>query len=63
MSALSFRLYNRHSQIVSIEPNPCHEPDLRFVGLMMRGFRYEMIAAGATDAELDLCVPVYRACR
>ena len=27
---------------------------------MVHGFRYEMIAAGATDTELDLCVPVYR---
>ena len=60
MSALSFRVYNKTCPIVSIEPNPFHERDLRFVGRLVKPFAYRMWAAGADDGEMTLHVPVYR---
>jgi FkbM family methyltransferase len=60
MSALSFRIYDRSSPIVSVEPNPFHEPDLRFVSRLAKPFRYELCAAGDEAGELTLHVPVYR---
>ena len=60
MSALSFRIYNRTSAIVSIEPNPFHENDLRFAGRLVKPFTYRICAAGRDDGVLTLYVPVYR---
>lgn len=60
MSALSFRIYNRACPIVSIEPNPFHEADLRFAGRLARPFTYKLWAAGAREDELTLHVPVFR---
>jgi FkbM family methyltransferase len=60
MSALSFRIYNRTSPIVSIEPNPFHEGDLRFVGRLAKPLTYHMWAAGNEYGELTLHVPIYR---
>jgi FkbM family methyltransferase len=59
MSALSFRLY-RQDAVVSVEPNPFHEADLRFTGKLVRTFAYRMWAAGDTDGMLTLHVPMYR---
>jgi FkbM family methyltransferase len=60
MSALSFRIYNRTMPIVSIEPNPFHEDDLRFVGRLAKPFTYRMWAAGKENGTMTLHVPVYR---
>jgi len=60
MSALSFRLYNRTCPIVSVEPNPFHERDLRFVGRIVKPFQYRLWAAGDAAGEMTLHVPVYR---
>lgn len=60
MSALSFRVYNRTCPIVSVEPNPFHERDLRFVSRLVKPFRYVLWAAGDAAGELTLHVPVYR---
>jgi FkbM family methyltransferase len=60
MSALSFRIYNKRSPIVSIEPNPFHEDDLRFAGRLARRLSYHMWAAGREHGELTLHVPIYR---
>lgn len=60
MSALSFRIFNRTSPIVSVEPNPFHAGDLRFVGRLTKPFRYLLCAAGDAGGELMLHVPVYR---
>jgi FkbM family methyltransferase len=60
MSALSFRIYNRTSPIVSIEPNPFHEDDLRFAGRLAKSLTYRMWAAGREDDTMELHVPVYR---
>jgi FkbM family methyltransferase len=60
MSALSFRIYNRSAPIVSVEPNPFHEDDLRFAGQLAKSFTYKMWAAGREDGTMTLHVPVYR---
>lgn len=60
MSALSFRVFNRTSPIVSIEPNPFHERDLRFAGRLAKPFSYRMWAAGSDDGTMTLHVPIYR---
>jgi FkbM family methyltransferase len=60
MSAFSFRLYQRRAPIVSVEPNPFHERDLRFTGRFVKPFSYRICAAGERPDELTLHVPVYR---
>jgi FkbM family methyltransferase len=60
MSALSFRIYNRTMPVVSIEPNPFHETDLRFVGRLAKPLTYRMWAAGDEAGSMTLHVPVYR---
>jgi FkbM family methyltransferase len=60
MSALSFRIYNRTMPVVSIEPNPFHETDLRFVGRLAKHLTYRMWAAGQETGSMTLHVPVYR---
>ncbi|HEX2084985.1 MAG TPA: FkbM family methyltransferase [Solirubrobacteraceae bacterium] len=57
MSALAFRLYNRASPILSIEPNPLHEPDLRLVRRLVKGFDYLLCAAGDEPGSLTLYTP------
>jgi FkbM family methyltransferase len=60
MSALSFRIFNRTNPIVSVEPNPFHEDDLRFAGRLVKPFTHQMWAAGREDGTMTLYVPVYR---
>jgi FkbM family methyltransferase len=60
MSALSFRLHDRARPIVSVEPNPFHEADLRFVGRLVKPFRYALLAAGSSEGVMPLYVPVFR---
>ena len=58
-SALSFRLFNKRSPILSIEANPAHERSLDQVGKLIRGFEYKLTAAGAEPGEITLWVPYY----
>jgi FkbM family methyltransferase len=58
-SALSFRAMRREPPILSLEPNPYHERELRLVGRVVPRFEYRMIAAGDADGEATLRVPVY----
>jgi len=58
MSALAFRLFNRRSPILSVEPNPLHEPDLRLVRRLIRGFDYVLCGASDEHGELTLHTPV-----
>lgn len=60
MSAFSFRVFKRRSPIVSIEPNPFHEADLRWTGRVVRRFEYRLWAAGSEDRTMTLHVPVFR---
>lgn len=58
LSALSFRVHNRRSPILSIEPNPAHEPDLRMLKRVLRRFDYRMMAAGEENGTATLHVPM-----
>jgi FkbM family methyltransferase len=59
-SALSFRVYDRRTPIVSIEPNATLEPDLELVRRLIHGFEYHVVAAGAAPGEATLFVPCFR---
>jgi FkbM family methyltransferase len=59
-SAMSFRVFNRQSPILSIEPNAILEPELRVLKRIVPRFDYRIAAAGDGDGTLALYVPVYR---
>jgi len=58
-SALSFRIYNRHTPIVSVEPLPQHRRDLNLVKRLIPRFDYVTFAAGAEPGQATLRVPMY----
>jgi FkbM family methyltransferase len=57
MSALAFRLFNKRSPILSIEPNPLHEPDLKLVKRLIDGFDYLLCGASDEAGSLTLHTP------
>ncbi|MDX6585737.1 MAG: hypothetical protein QOI31_210 [Solirubrobacterales bacterium] len=57
-SALSFRAVNK-GPILSIEPNPGHERDLKLVARIIKDFEYRMCAVGAEAGRATLYVPIY----
>lgn len=57
-SAFSFRAVNE-GPILSIEPNPAHENDLKLVARIIKGFEFRMCAVGAEPGRATLYVPVY----
>ena len=59
-SALSFRIFNRRSPILSIEANPVHKRSLEQVKKLVKGFEYRLAAAGAEPGEITLWVPHFR---
>ncbi|MEA2431015.1 MAG: hypothetical protein QOI19_1488 [Thermoleophilaceae bacterium] len=60
MSALSFRVFRPDIPIVSLEPNPFHEPDLSFLKEhVLRDFDFRLIGAGEEPHVLSLHVPIY----
>ena len=59
-SAMSFRVFNRRSPILSIEPNAILEPELRFLKRIVPRFAYRIAAAGEAGGTITLFVPVYR---
>jgi FkbM family methyltransferase len=61
MSALSYRLFDPSSRILSLEPNPLHAQDLRLVRRVIGpDFSFRIEAAGAEAGEMTLFVPFYR---
>jgi len=58
-SALSFRLFN-DAPILSLEPNPEHEADLRLLRRVLSGFDYLPIAASDQTGVATLHVPTFR---
>jgi FkbM family methyltransferase len=60
MSAMSLRIYQRRARILAIEPNPYHEPDLRWTRAVVGRLEYGLWAAGDKPGEAELYVPVYR---
>lgn len=59
-SAMTFRIVNRRSPILSIEPNAILEPELRFLKRIVPRFDYRIAAAGDREGTITLYVPVYR---
>jgi len=59
-SALAFRIFNRHSPIISVEANQLLEPELRLVRRLVRRFNYLIFAAGDVRGSATLYVPVFR---
>jgi FkbM family methyltransferase len=58
-SALSFRAMRREPPILSLEPNPYHERELKLLRRVVPRFDYRLIAAGDHDGDATLHVPVY----
>ncbi len=56
-SALSFRIFKKVSPIISLEPLPEHEDDLRFVSRIIDGFSFRMFGASDMTGVRTLCVP------
>jgi hypothetical protein len=56
-SALSFRIFNRSSPILSLEPLPSHRNDLRFVRLVARRHRFLIAGAAEESRRATLYVP------
>lgn len=57
-SALSFRIFNREAPILSLEPLPSHQGDLRFVRRMIRGHRFMNVGAAEKSCRATLYVPM-----
>lgn len=60
ISARSFRLFNKTTPILSIEPNPCHEAALKRTKAALNSFDYGIVAAGERRGQLMLHTPVVR---
>lgn len=57
-SALSFRIFNREAPILSLEPLPSHQGDLRFVRRVIRGHRFMNVGAAEKSCRATLYVPM-----
>lgn len=57
-SALSFRIFNRKSPILSLEPLPSHRNDLRFVQRVIGGHRFMLAGAAEETGRATLYVPL-----
>lgn len=57
-SALSFRLFNRDSPILSLEPLPSHRGDLSFVRRVIRGHGFLIAGAAEESSRAKLYVPM-----
>lgn len=60
MSSMSLRIYQRRARILAIEPNPYHEPDLRWTQRVVGRMEYGVWAAGDSPGEAEFFIPVYR---
>jgi FkbM family methyltransferase len=60
LAAVSFRLFKPRTRILSIEPNPAHERELRFVKRFLRGFDYMICGASDRNGSATLYIPTYR---
>jgi FkbM family methyltransferase len=57
-SALSFRVFNKTSPILSLEPLPTHRKDLEFVRRVIRGHSFMMAGAAERTCRATLYVPM-----
>jgi len=56
-SALSFRIFNKQSPIISFEPLPSHRGDLGFVRRVLRDFEFRILGAGAKTEQRTMFIP------
>src|SRR5829696_2958408 len=59
-SAMSFRVFNRRSPILAIEPNRLLEPELRFLRRIVPRFDYVIAAAGDERGTVRMYVPFFK---
>jgi FkbM family methyltransferase len=57
-SALSFRIFNKESPILSLEPLPSHRGDLEFIRRIIRSHSFIMAGAAEETRRATLFVPV-----
>jgi FkbM family methyltransferase len=57
-SALSFRIFNKRSPILSLEPLPTHRDDLRFVRRVISGHQFLIAGAAEQSRQATLYVPM-----
>lgn len=57
-SALSFRIFNKASPILSLEPLPSHRRDLEFVRRAIRGYSFMMVGAAEESRRATLFIPM-----
>lgn len=50
-SVVSFRIFNRSYKIISFEPNPFHEGDLKWLKKILPGEDFDYFMAGLSDGE------------
>lgn len=60
MSSMSLRIYQRRARILAIEPNPYHEPDLKWARRVVGRMDYGIWAAGDQPGEAEFFIPIYR---
>jgi len=60
MTAAGFRKVNRTYDILSIEPNSCHESALRQLKKRLLRFDYRILASGDENSEVVLYTPIYK---
>jgi len=60
ISALSFRVFDKVTPIVSVEPNPFHRKSLEAVKKKIGKFDYLLVGAGDQDSSVRLFTPVYK---
>lgn len=60
MSSMSLRIYQRRARILAIEPNPYHEPDLKWTQRVVGRMEHGIWAAGDRPGEAEFFIPVYR---
>jgi len=59
ISALSFRKLNSTIPIISLEPNPLHEPNLKKLKKTLSLFDYKLVGLSDAKTELTFYTPVY----
>jgi FkbM family methyltransferase len=60
LSALSFRVFNETTPILSVEANPCHANMLEGVKRRIKSFQYLLVGAGDEEKSITLLTPHYK---
>jgi len=63
ISALSFRKIDPHFDILSLEPNPCHEAALERLKASLGRFDFRLVGAGESPGSFTLHSPIWRGIR